>query len=179
MDAKWASEFDHQLELAAARRLVELLKSRRSDTSVAVGPGAAKLHAGLDNVIATMDSGPALRAQLADEQIEVLLLRDEFADLHFGTVNHCLWDAEQAECQNSLPEARRGKTPVLGACQPARCRNSAVVRDKHGPIWLAEDVDLTRMLRDKRLAKPRREALENRLSEVRLITGAWMDKEHL
>jgi hypothetical protein len=96
----------------------------------------------------------------------------------FGTINHCLWDEEQAECQNSLPEDQRGKTPVLGACQPARCRNSVISRDKHGPIWLAEDVDLMRMLRDKRLASPRREALQNRLSEVRLITGAWLTEEH-
>ncbi|RBM18605.1 hypothetical protein DI005_18015 [Prauserella sp. PE36] len=177
MDTHWAKEFDNQLELAAAGRLVELLKSRRSGTDVAVGPAAAKLHSGLDNVIATMNRAPALRAQLADEQIEVLLLRDEFADLHFGTVNHCLWDPAQAECQNSLPEGQRGKTPVLGACQPARCRNSAVDQDKHGPVWLAEDADLTRMLRDPRLATPRRAALENRLSEVRLITGTWLTKE--
>ncbi|SFB64670.1 hypothetical protein SAMN05216266_1466 [Amycolatopsis marina] len=179
MDANWAAEFDTQLELAAARRLVDLLRSRRSGTSVAVGPGAAKLHAGLDNVIARMDGDPPLRAQLADDQIEVMLLRGEFADLHFGTVNHCLWDAEQAECQNSLPEAQRGDKPVLGACQPARCRNSVISRDKHAPIWLAEERDLMRMLGDKRLAKPRREALQNRLSEVQLITSAWPTEERV
>jgi hypothetical protein len=179
MDANWAKEFDTQLELAAARRLVELLKSRRSGASVAVGPGAARLHAGLDHVISTMDSDPVLRAQLADEQIEVLLLRDQFADLHFGTVNHCLWDAGQAECQNSLPEDQRGQTPVLGACQPARCRNSVISRDKHAPIWLAEEVDLMRILRDKRPAKPRREALQNRLSEVQLITSSWPIEERI
>ena len=66
-----------------------------------------------------MDSDPTLRAQLADEQIEIMLLRDEFADLHFGTINHCLWDVEQAECQNGLPEDQRGKAPVLGRL-PAR-----------------------------------------------------------
>lgn len=54
-----------------------------------------------------------------------------------------------------------------------------ISRDKHAPIWLAEEVDLMRMLRDKRLAKPRREALQNRLSEVQLITSSWPIEERI
>jgi hypothetical protein len=176
MDTAWANEFDTQLELAAARRLVELLKARRAGEAIAVGPGAARMHAGLDRVIAKLDQDPTLRAQLADEQVELMLLRDEFPNLHFGTINHCNWVAADAECQNALPEQDRGQAPLLGACQPARCRNSVVTRS-HAPIWLAEEEDLARMLRTDRLAAPRREALEARLTDVQRITRAWREND--
>ena len=176
MDTAWANEFDTQLELAAARRLVELLKARRAGEAIAVGPGAARMHAGLDRVIAKLDQDPTLRAQLADEQVELMLLRDEFPNLHFGTINHCNWVAADAECQNALPEQDRGQAPLLGACQPARCRNSVVTKS-HAPIWLAEEEDLARMLRTDRLAAPRREALEVRLTDVQRITRAWQEND--
>ncbi|MGW2746555.1 hypothetical protein [Streptomyces sp. NPDC001450] len=63
-DTQWAKEFDQQLEHAAALRLVALLRARRTGEKVATGPGADRLHAGLDKVIATMNEDPALRAQI-------------------------------------------------------------------------------------------------------------------
>jgi hypothetical protein len=170
-DENWIAEFDTQLETAAARKLADLLHRRRNGGTVAIGPGAARLHAGLDNTLAGLDNQPGLRAHHADHRAEVTLLRDEFADLHFGTINHCIFDPAQAACQNALPPAERGHTPLLGACQPARCRNSAIT-GTHAPIWLAEEADLTRMLAHRRLAPPRREALQARLADVQLITRA-------
>jgi hypothetical protein len=176
-DTAWAQELGSQLELAAARRMTDLLHARRDGHAVAAGPGAARLHAGLDKVNAALGSTPALHAQAADPRTEITLLRDEFADLHFGTVNHCLWDPAQAECQNALPPAQRGQSPLIGACQPARCRNSAVTAS-HAPAWLAEEADLTAMLRHTRLAPPRKQAIQQRLADVRLITGAWHQQGH-
>lgn len=40
----------------------------------------------------------------------------------------------------------------------------------HAPIWLAEEKDLLTALAEKRMAPPRRESLEQRLADVRLIT---------
>ncbi|WP_329144855.1 hypothetical protein OIU91_09850 [Streptomyces sp. NBC_01456] len=176
MDANWAKEFNQELESAAARRLVGLLKDRRSGEAVAVGPGAARLHAGLDKVIDMMDSDPSLRAQIADERLQASLLTAEFPDLHLGTLNHCMFDAPQAECQNQLPEAQRGQAPLIGACQPARCRNSVVTR-KHAPIWTAEEEDLTAMVKDRSLAPSRREAVLIRLADVQRITRALREQE--
>lgn len=174
MDAGWAKEFDRQLEFAAARKLVSLLKDRHRGEQVAVGPGAARLHAGLDRVLTTIEADPQLRAQLADETMMATLLHSQFPELHWGTLNHCLFDAPQAECQEGLPEAQRGQGPLLGACQPARCRNSAVTRD-HAPIWLAEEKDLVTTLAKRRMAPPRRESLEQRLTDVRLITRTFKE----
>ncbi|MFF7975875.1 hypothetical protein [Streptomyces sp. NPDC007905] len=171
MDASWAKEFDTELQQAAARKLVDLLRGRRQGERVAVGPGAARLHAGLDKVIATIDNDPQLRAQIADERVEEALLADEFPNLHLGTVNHCMFDAPQAECQDELPEEQRGLAPLIGACQPARCRNSTITR-AHAPYWVAEEDDLTALSKDPRLSPPNREAVFVRLADVQRITRA-------
>ncbi|QUW85601.1 hypothetical protein SMIR_41885 (plasmid) [Streptomyces mirabilis] len=171
MDASWAKEFDTELQQAAARKLVDLLRGRRQGQRVAVGPGAARLHAGLDRVIATIDNDPQLRAQIADERVEEALLADEFPNLHLGTLNHCMFDAPQAECQGELPEGQRGLAPLLGACQPARCRNSTITR-AHAPYWVAEEDDLTALSKNPRLSPPNREAVFIRLADVKRITRA-------
>lgn len=53
----------------------------------------------------------ALRAQVADDRLEITVLRDEFADFHLGTANHCLWNSPRAECRNQLPD-RRGQASL-------------------------------------------------------------------
>ncbi|MDN3265799.1 hypothetical protein QWJ26_39615 [Streptomyces sp. CSDS2] len=154
-------------------KLVDLLRGRQRGERVAVGPGAARLHAGLDKVIDTLDNNPRpqLRAQVADERVEQTLLAAEFPNLHLGTINHCLFDAPQAECQDELPEDQRGLAPLLGACQPAHCRNSTITR-AHAPFWVAEEDDLTVRAKNPRLSPPNREAVLVRLAEVQRITRA-------
>ncbi|MEU3910801.1 hypothetical protein [Streptomyces sp. NPDC029721] len=49
-DARWAKEFDNQLQAAAAKKPVSLLQARRAGQTSAVGPGAARFHAELDKV---------------------------------------------------------------------------------------------------------------------------------
>lgn len=171
MDTKWAKEFDRQLEHAAALRLVDLLKARRTGEKVAVGPGAERLHAGLDQVISAMDDDPVLRAQIADERAEAALLADQFPNLHLGTINHCMFDAPQAECQNELPADQRGRAPLIGACQPDRCRNSVITR-AHAPIWIAKEDDLKARAGDPNLSPPGRETVLIRLTDVQRITRA-------
>jgi hypothetical protein len=176
-DPSWAKEMDSEFEQAAARRLIGLLRDRQTGNRIAVGPGAARLHDGLDAVLAaTAGAEPRARALLADERTLTTLLRGQFADLHWGTLNHCLWNASTAECQNTLPEDQRGQGPLLGACQPARCRNSAVTA-RHLPIWLAEEQDLQRMLTEPRLGPARRESLQSRLADVKLITDSWQQDQ--
>lgn len=167
-DARWAKEFDNQLQVAAATKLVSLLQARRTGQIIAVGPGATRFHAGLDKV---NEQSATLRAQLADERLEITLLRDEFASLHLGTVNHCLWNAPTAECQNQLPHDQRGQAPLLGACQPSRCRNS-VLTLTHEPIWRMEKTDLVQLLK-KKLSKPLREQALARLAEVPSATAQF------
>lgn len=171
-DASWAGQFDTQYELAAAARLVDSLRQRQDGQVVAFGPGAALFHDRLDRVAAQLTADPALRAQVGDHAVLTALLREQFPDLHWGTLNHCLWNPAVAECQTPLPESERGGKPLLGACQPGKCRNSTIT-DTHMPVWLAEEQDLRTMLTDLRMAPPRRASLRSRRGEVEQITSAW------
>ena len=80
-----------------------------------------------------------------------------------ASFRHTAWDSAQAERQNAFPPGQRGQSPLIGACHPARRRNSAVTAT-HAPAWLAEEADLTAMLRQTRLAPPRKQALQQRLA---------------
>jgi hypothetical protein len=80
-----------------------------------------------------------------------------------------MFDAPQAECQYDLPADQRGAAPLIGACQPDRCRNSVIIR-RHAPIWIAEEDDLTARAQDPALSPPGREAVLIRLADVQGIT---------
>lgn len=147
---------------------LSLLQDRRDGQAIVVGPDAARFHAGLDKVNDVIEQSAVLRAQFADDRLEITLLRDEFANIHLGAVNHCLWNAPTAECQNQLPPDQRGQALLLGACQPPRCRNS-VLTLAHEPIWRTEETDLKALL-GKKLSKPLREQALTRLTEVRSAT---------
>ncbi|MGW0770071.1 hypothetical protein [Streptomyces sp. NPDC002676] len=174
-DGAWMREFDDRLATAAAAKLTGLLTTRTTGTPIAVGPAAARLHAGLDRAAAQLPvpgdphgTPPSLRALAADPRAAAGLIRAELPELHVGTLNHCLWQPEWAECTKHLPDGE-DSAPLIGACQPARCRNSAVSAD-HAPIWPAEQHDLTQQLRDRRLPPARRAALQARLDDVEPIT---------
>lgn len=170
-DATWAAEFDNHLGWAAAGQLATLLHDRAGGKAVVVGPGAGRLHDGLDHVLDALGPHGGLQAHHADEATVRALLREEFTDLRLGTLNHCLWQPDTAECQSGLPDDQRGQAPLIGACQPARCRNSTITA-AHAPIWIAEEHDLMATLKDRRLAPARREAVLTRLADVQRITRA-------
>lgn len=101
-----------QLQVAAAEKPVSLPQARRAGQTIAVGPGTARFHAGLDKVNDVMDQAGALRARVADERLEFTLLRDEFADGNLGTVSHCWWSAPTGRGPEHAParSARPGTT---------------------------------------------------------------------
>ncbi|MGW8801079.1 hypothetical protein ACWGN9_29030 [Streptomyces sp. NPDC055775] len=154
-DGAWMREFDDRLATAAAAKLTGLLTARATSTTVAVGPAATRLHAGLDRAAAQLpapadpqETPPGLQALAVDPRTAADLIHTELPELHIGNLNHCLWQPEWAECTKHL-SPNEGGAPLIGACQPARCRNSAVTPD-HAPIWLAEQLHLTQQLRDRR-----------------------------
>ncbi|MGY4969549.1 hypothetical protein ACWGCC_10005 [Streptomyces nigrescens] len=75
------------------------------------------------------------------------------------------------KCQNQLPKQQRGRAPLLGACQPSRCRNS-VLTLSHERIWRMEERDRLE-LPNKRLSTPLREQAQARLAEVRAATAQF------
>ncbi len=98
------------------------------------------------------------------------LLRDEFATIKLGTLNHCLGDPAKSLCLEGASAAVKASGPIPSMCQPSTCRNS-VITDKHLPVWQHEEHELIRKLKDKRMAPEHRLRLEAQLGDVRKITS--------
>jgi hypothetical protein len=69
------------------------------------------------------DVGEQFLGHVADHPGLLALVRSLAADIHFGTVNHCLYDPAKARCGNAAE-------PLLGACQPERCANVLIAPAK-------------------------------------------------
>lgn len=161
---EWAKEFDHQGKEAAAGEIVaDWANHARGEKSIR-GPGARAFVNGLDAV-----SGLAYTAAVGNDRMLRNLLRDEFATIRLGTLNHCLGDPDRALCLDGASAAIRAGGPIPSMCQPSTCRNS-VVTNKHLPVWLHEESDLVEKLKDKKMATVHRERLEAQLADVRKIT---------
>jgi hypothetical protein len=161
-DPAWAKEFDDEHLDAAVDHLVELSIQRRCGQPVAIGPGADRLHARLDQVLA--QAGHSARANVASDQVLRRLLATEFPDLHLGNLNHCMYQEATAECRR-LVRNPGISGPLIDMCMPGRCPNS-IITDQHVPIWESEQLDLVETLKQRKLSPGRRVLIEQRLAQV-------------
>jgi integrase len=162
---EWAKEFEHEAKEVAAGELVSEWSRHAHGEPFVRGPGGATFINGLQDVTAKAKTTVAI----GNERMIRDLLRDEFATIRLGTLNHCLGDPGKALCLENATAAAKAGGPIPSMCQPANCRNS-VVTDKHIPIWRHEEEDLTKKLRDKKMAAVHRERLKTQLAEVQKIT---------
>jgi hypothetical protein len=162
---EWAKEFEHHAKEAAAGELVADWARHVNGERAARGPGATTFIDGLANVA---DRGETTVA-MGNERMLRNLLRDEFATIRLGTLNHCLGDPRKALCLEGASVAVKAGGPIPSMCQPSTCRNS-VITDTHLPIWQHEETDLIDKLKDKTMAAVHRQRLEAQLADVRRIT---------
>lgn len=162
---EWAQEFEHHVQDATAGQLVAEWASHSQGVRTARGPGAAVFTHGLDHV--TNQAGTSVA--IGNERMLRDLLRDEFATIRLGTLNHCLGDPAKALCLESASAAVKAGGPIPSMCQPLTCRNS-VITDKHLPLWQHEETDLRAKLKDKSMAEIHRQRLQSQLDDIRRIT---------
>lgn len=162
---EWAKEFDHHAKEAAAGELVADWARHADGERAARGPGATAFVNSLANVTDRAETTVAV----GNERMLRNLLRDEFATIRLGTLNHCLGDPSKALCLEGASTAVKAGGPIPSMCQPATCRNS-VITDKHLPIWQHEETDLVEKLKDKNMADTHRQRLESQLADVHRIT---------
>ena len=162
---EWAKEFEHHAKEAAAGELVADWARHAQGDHALRGPGATTFANGLDDVTDRAKTTVAI----GNERMLRNLLRDEFATIRLGTLNHCLGDPNKALCLEGASAAVKAGGPIPSMCQPATCRNS-VITDQHLPIWQHEESGLVDKLKDKRMAPVHRQRLETQLADVRKIT---------
>lgn len=162
---EWAKEFEHHAKEAAAGELVADWARHVDGERAARGPGATTFVNALSNVTDRAETTVAV----GDERMLRNLLRDEFATIRLGNLNHCLGDPSKALCLEGASTAVKAGGPIPSMCQPATCRNS-VITDKHLPIWKHEESDLLEKLKDKKMADVHRQRLETQLVDIRRIT---------
>jgi integrase len=162
---EWAKEFDHHAKEAAAGELVADWARHTNGEQAARGPGATAFVNSLSNVTDRAET----KVAVGNERMLRNLLRDEFATIRLGTLNHCLGDPSKALCLEGASAAVKAGGPIPSMCQPSTCRNS-VITDKHLPIWQHEETDLVEKLKDKKMADAHSQRLETQLADVRRIT---------
>jgi hypothetical protein len=91
---EWAKEFEHHAKEAAAGELVADWARHVEGERGARGPGAGTFVNGLANVTDNANTAAAV----GSERMLRNLLRDEFATIRLGTLNHCLGDPSKALC---------------------------------------------------------------------------------
>lgn len=162
---EWAREFEHQAKEVAAGELVADWANHSQGVRSARGPGSTTFVQGLDDV--TKKAGTTIA--IGNERMLRDLLRDKFATIRLGTLNHCLGDPAKALCLENASDAVRSGGPIPSMCQPSTCRNS-VITAAHLPLWEHEEADLVTKLKDKRMAPVHRERLKSQLEDIRRIT---------
>jgi len=161
----WERELGREKDSATAAELIADWSKHRQGQLEVRGPGA---HQYLQ-LLESMERKNSLKASRGDERMLRELLRDDASGITLGTLNHCLGDPEKAECLKGLDEQAKQAGPIMAACSPTRCRNS-VITNEHLPVWLAEEDELKKLLRDRRMADTHRAQLEHQLKDVQRVT---------
>lgn len=161
----WERELGRERDSATAAELIADWSKHRHGQLEVRGPGAHQYLRLLESV----ERKSSLKASRGDQRMLRELLRDDVSGITLGTLNHCLGDPEKAECLKGLDEQTKQAGPIMAACSPTRCRNS-VITDEHLPVWLAEEDELKKLLRDRRMADTHRAQLKHQLKDVQRVT---------
>ncbi|PCI43162.1 MAG: hypothetical protein COB49_12650 [Alphaproteobacteria bacterium] len=119
------------------------------------GPAAPRLAAEYDHVDRKLAPLPG---RIADRGLVKAMLGHLARTLHVGYLNDCFFEPATALCLNIVDEHERD-TPVLSRCAPDRCPN-ACISSRHLPVWEASIAEADNLLKDKRLSRFQREALQ-------------------
>lgn len=132
------SGFPADVELArqaAADLYVGNLATVHAAGARSAGGGARRINARLEELATELgqDVPPTARPQVVDEQRRAAMLRSVSHNLFVGPLTDCFFDPDVALCLRDQDRAS-ATVPVVGRCEPERCRNSRI-GEHHLPAW--------------------------------------------
>ena len=132
------SGFPAEVELAkraASDLYVGNLAAAHAAGARSAGGGARRVNARLEELAAEVgnDEPPVARPQVADEQRRTAMLRSVSHNLFVGPLTDCFFDPDVALCLRDQDRSSAA-VPVVGRCEPERCRNSRI-GEHHLPAW--------------------------------------------
>ncbi len=171
------SGFPAEVDLAkaaAADLYVENLAAAHAGGAASGGPGARRINAELEelrgDVGASGETGASPRP--VDGQRRAAMLRSVSRNLFVGPLTDCFFDPDVALCLRDHDRSA-ATAPIVGRCQPERCRNSRI-GDHHLGEWEDRLAQLRRDLRtrglppiQKRHLADQRDRLAAAVAEVR------------
>ena len=130
------------------------------------GPAGPRIARTLDAVAAELDPLPAM---IADRARLRTLLASLARTLHVGVLADCFFDPATALCLKHATNSD-AKTPLTALCQPARCPNACITA-RHRPAWEKAARDAKALLKEKRLSRPQRIALQQDLARFKTVVA--------
>jgi len=136
------SGFPAEVELAkqaAADLYVGNLAAAHAGGARSAGGGARRVNARLEELAAELaaevgdDVPPVARPQVVDEQRRTAMLRSVSHNLFVGPLTDCFFDPDVALCLRDQ-DRTSATVPVVGRCEPGRCRNSRIGEHRL-PAW--------------------------------------------
>ncbi|MGH8921851.1 MAG: hypothetical protein ACRD0H_26505, partial [Actinomycetes bacterium] len=132
------SGFPTEVELAkqaAAELYVGNLAAAHSAGAPSAGGGARRINARLEELAGELGDAvpPAAPPRVVDEQRRTAMLRSVSHNLFVGPLTDCFFDPDVALCLRDQDRSD-ATAPVVGRCQPERCRNSRM-GEHHLPAW--------------------------------------------
>lgn len=132
------SGFPSEVELAkqaAADLYVGNLAAAHASGAPSAGGGGRGINARLEELRAELgeDVAPSSQPQVVDQQRRTAMLRSMSHNLFVGPLTDCFFDPDVALCLRDQDRSA-ATAPVIGHCQPERCRNSRI-GEHHVPAW--------------------------------------------
>lgn len=119
------------------------------------GPAASRLAAEYERVEREHEPFPG---RIADKGRLRAMLAHLARTLHVGQLNDCFFEPATALCLDKAGKGERA-APALSRCAPDRCPNACITA-RHLPVWEASIAEAEELLRNKRLPRLQREALQ-------------------
>ena len=154
------AEVETERQLGQVEDILTYFDEREAGALIG-GPGAANIGTALD---AAHEQLAPLPGMIADRDRLRNLLANLSHTLHVGPLADCFFNPNTARCLKQANKPNNDR-PLLPLCEPTRCPNACITHH-HQNAWQGARDDAQALLKEKRLSKFQRIALNNDIERI-------------